>query len=206
MRERDAQKSRESILAAAEAEFAEKGFYGARVDEIAARAAINKRMLYAYFGDKEALYKEVLFRVYRRMETVEQRLVEARLVGKELIRAIIGAYFSFLHENPSVVHILMWENLNKGRYLQEMEQSRIERRTFAYFKEELERGKAEGIFRPEVDSTQTVLSLITVSFANFSNQFTLSRLFGIDLAAKEQIELRRAHTEQLVLTYLCKEE
>jgi len=59
---RDPERSRERILAAALREFAAKGFAGARVDQIARRAAINKRMLYHYFGDKEGLFREVLRR------------------------------------------------------------------------------------------------------------------------------------------------
>jgi AcrR family transcriptional regulator len=59
---RDPERSRERILAAALREFAAKGFAGARVDEIACQAAINKRMLYHYFGDKEGLFREVLRR------------------------------------------------------------------------------------------------------------------------------------------------
>src|SRR5580692_4862063 len=57
---RNPQRTRERILAAALKEFAAKGFAGARVDLIARRAAINKRMLYHYFGDKEGLFKAVL--------------------------------------------------------------------------------------------------------------------------------------------------
>ena len=59
---RDPGRTRERILAAALKEFAGKGFAGARVDAIAHRAAINKRMLYHYFGDKEGLFREVLHR------------------------------------------------------------------------------------------------------------------------------------------------
>src|SRR5882724_12297143 len=59
---RDPQRTRERILSAALAEFAAKGFAGARVDLIARRAAINKRMLYHYFGDKEGLFRAVLRR------------------------------------------------------------------------------------------------------------------------------------------------
>ena len=59
---RNPQRSRERILAAALKEFAAKGFAGARVDFIARRAAINKRMLYHYFGNKEGLFKAVLRR------------------------------------------------------------------------------------------------------------------------------------------------
>ena len=54
--------SPQRILEAALQEFAAKGFAGARVDVIARRARINKRMLYHYFGDKEGLFREVLRR------------------------------------------------------------------------------------------------------------------------------------------------
>src|SRR5437660_11582378 len=59
---RDPQRTREQILSAALHEFSATGFAGARVDVIARRAAINKRMLYHYFGDKAALFREVLRR------------------------------------------------------------------------------------------------------------------------------------------------
>src|ERR1017187_10732662 len=60
--ERNPERTRERILSAASREFAERGFAGARVDAIARRAAINKRMLYHYFGNKEGLFKAVLRR------------------------------------------------------------------------------------------------------------------------------------------------
>jgi len=59
---RNPERSRERILVAAFKEFVAKGFAGARVDTIARNASINKRMLYHYFGDKEALFREVLRR------------------------------------------------------------------------------------------------------------------------------------------------
>ena len=49
--------TKERILVAAEEEFSEKGFYGARVDAIAAASGINKRMIYAHFESKEKLLK-----------------------------------------------------------------------------------------------------------------------------------------------------
>src|SRR5438445_956343 len=59
---RNPERTRERILIAAFKEFAAKGFAGARVDAIARNASINKRMLYHYFGNKEALFREVLRR------------------------------------------------------------------------------------------------------------------------------------------------
>ena len=203
MRERDPEKSRQSILEAAEAEFAQKGFWGARVDEIAARAQINKRMIYAYFGDKEGLYQQVLFRVYARMEEAERQLMGRNLSGKALIREIIGVYFDFLQQNPTFVSLLLWENLNQGRYLKAMEGSRIRRHTLIAIEEALDKGKEEGVFRKALDSRQIALSLITVCFANFSNQYTLSRLFDTDLTHPSSIQERKEHTVQLMLSALC---
>ena len=205
MRTRDPDKSKQGILLAAEKEFAERGFFGARVDEIAAGAQINKRMIYAYFGDKEGLYKQVLFQVYARMEAVEQALIAQKHTGKELVQKIISAYFDFLRDNPSFVSILMWENLNRGLYLRELENSRIERSTIRYFVDALEEGRRTGVFRSDIDPWHTALSLITTCFANFSNQYTLSKLFAKDLANGEMIEQRKKHTVDMMVAYLCAE-
>ena len=59
-RRRDAVRTREEILDVATREFANRGFAGARVDEIAARTRTTKRMIYYYFGGKEQLYIAVL--------------------------------------------------------------------------------------------------------------------------------------------------
>ena len=59
-RKRSAADSHAAIFAAAAEEFAERGFEGAGVDRIAARAKVNKAMLYYHFGSKRHLYLEIL--------------------------------------------------------------------------------------------------------------------------------------------------
>src|SRR4051812_14348316 len=66
---RNPERSQERILTAAFHEFAANGFAGARVDTIATRAGINKRMLYHYFGGKEKLFREVLRRKMAERQT-----------------------------------------------------------------------------------------------------------------------------------------
>lgn len=205
MKERNPQKSKAAILTAAETEFAAKGFFGARVDEIAEKAQINKRMIYAYFGDKEALYNAVLLNTYSKMEQVENTLIKRNLIGIELVKEIISTYFDFLYSNPNFVNILMWENLNKGNYLKNIEDTAIERKSIKYFIDAIENGKSNGIFKYDINSYQIVLSMITTCFANFSNQYTLSRLFHTDLTKKEIIDERKQHTTELILSYLLKE-
>ena len=62
MSTRDPEATKERILAAALHEFSAKGISGARVDAIASRAKVNKRMLYYYFGSKDELFREILRR------------------------------------------------------------------------------------------------------------------------------------------------
>ena len=54
-RQRDKERTRADILAVATREFADKGYTGARVDEIAARTSTTKRMIYYYFTGKKQL-------------------------------------------------------------------------------------------------------------------------------------------------------
>jgi AcrR family transcriptional regulator len=71
---RDPEKTRQRILDAATAEFARHGLGGARVDRLAQRAGANKRMLYYYFGSKEALFLAVLEAAYQRIRDAERAL------------------------------------------------------------------------------------------------------------------------------------
>jgi TetR/AcrR family transcriptional regulator len=66
--------TRQKLLAAARREFAASGLAGARVDEIAARAGVNKQLVYHYFGDKDALYLAVLEWVYEEIRAQERKL------------------------------------------------------------------------------------------------------------------------------------
>ena len=114
-------------------------------------------------------------------------------------------YFDFLRDNDTFVSILMWENLNRGQCLREMPEDSFQRPTLHFFMKEIQRGKEEGIFREDLDTEQLVVSLITVCFANFSNRYTLSELFGLPLDQPAMMEKRKAHTIDLILTYICLE-
>jgi AcrR family transcriptional regulator len=101
---RNPERTRERILSAALQEFAVNGFAGARVDAIARRAAINKRMLYHYFGDKEHLFREVL----RRKITERQASAEG-LSGDPA--ESLPFWFKLSCKDADWVRLLEWEAL-----------------------------------------------------------------------------------------------
>lgn len=203
-RARNAERSRQEILSAAEQQFGEKGFYGARIDAIAQQSGLNKNMLYIYYGSKEELYLQVLLSMYRRMEEVERRLLETNVEGTELVRQLISAYYDFLEQNPSFVNILMSENLMQAQFLKQLPRDCIARKTLAELAERIRKGCDEGVFRADIDARQTVLSMITICFCNFSNRFTLSLWTGCDLQDPAVQEMRKQQTIDIMLSYLTR--
>jgi TetR/AcrR family transcriptional regulator len=204
MRKRDSQKSREDILQAAEIEFSEKGIYGTRIDAVAERANINKRMIYEYFGSKEQLYQAVLLAVYSRLGEAEIQVLGKRKTGTETIKEIIKLYFKFLQENPTYVNLLLWENLNQGRYIQDIDVGNVRNPSFEILKEVIDKGKEDGVFKAEIDTEQVILSLLIYTFSNFSNRYTLSKLLGKKLDDEINIEKRVEDLTAMVLNHILK--
>src|SRR5437764_1794594 len=111
----DAQRTREAILGAAEAVFAEHGFDGTSVDAIAAEAGYNKSLLFQYFGDKLGLYTQVLKRADREMGELLARLFTSALSAETVIlheqqfraflATMVGTLFDYLRDHPRLVRM-----------------------------------------------------------------------------------------------------
>src|SRR5258708_3675052 len=86
---RDADRSQATILAAARDEFADHGLGGARMDRIAERAGLNKRLIYYYFEDKEQLFRAVLEQVYLGIREEERKLNLLELKPAEALRKLV---------------------------------------------------------------------------------------------------------------------
>lgn len=194
-------RTRACILAAAERVFAEKGLAGARVDEIAEMAAVNKRMLYAHFGGKEALYKAALEQAYLRLGECEEIVTRRgdEIGAAESIRAIVSAYFAFLSENDSYVRMVMWENLHRAKYFDEKGLGGVRDPMRRAMGELLRRGKGEGIFRADASEEQLLMTLFSTTFNYFSNIHTMSRVMKRDLAAPEAMGARIDAISDMIL-------
>lgn len=111
-RPRDADRTRRTILDAATSAFAEQGLAGARVDDIAERAGVNKRMIYAYFGDKDGLYREVL--ASRLAVPEASRALAAEADPRRALEALVRWYFRLLTSDRAFSRLLAWHLLSGG--------------------------------------------------------------------------------------------
>jgi TetR/AcrR family transcriptional regulator len=151
---RDPKRSRERILAAALREFSAKGFAGARVDGIARRARINKRMLYHYFGDKGDLFREILTRKLReRTSSVAAAPDDAA--------GSLAFWFDIVCRDHDWVRLMQWEALEVGAGPVIREDER--RRAFERGLRKLRRQRAKGLIAGDLDPRQMLLSMMALT-------------------------------------------
>lgn len=151
---RDPKRTRERILAAALKEFSAKGLAGARVDRIARRARINKRMLYHYFGNKDGLFTAIM-----------RRKLEARAAWASAAPDDPGEtlthWFTLACEDVDWVRLMEWEALSvgDGPVLSEAER----RRAFESGVTKLRAVQAKGLLPKELDPRHLLLSMLALT-------------------------------------------
>lgn len=200
---RDADRSQATILAAARDEFAEHGLGGARVDRIAERAGLNKRLIYYYFTDKERLFQAVLEQAYRDIRAAEQALHLLDLPPADAVRRLVEFTWNYYLAHPEFLTLLNSANLHRARHLADSQRAReLNTPLIETLGEILERGRREGSFRGGVDPLQLYVSIAGMAYFYLSNNFTLSAIFGRDLMAAKALQQRLSHMSDVILGYV----
>ncbi len=202
---RDAAVTREKILHMAAKEFAAKGYDGARVDSIVARSKISKNLVYHYFESKEALFIEVMERAYSAMR---ERQNQFGLLGDnpvEDMKTLVLQTIRHFIDHPEFIQLLSTENLHKAEHIRK---SKVIPAMFnplrSALAQILERGKAQGVFRPDADWVDLYVSISGLGSYSISNRYTLSFVLGVDLGDRERVEARVRHVCDMVMSYLCR--
>ncbi|WP_295552099.1 TetR/AcrR family transcriptional regulator [uncultured Pseudacidovorax sp.] len=202
-RPRDADRSQAAILLAAREEFAGHGLAGARMDRIAERADVNKRLIYYYFGSKDDLFLAVLEGVYADIRTAEQQLHLDAVEPVEAVRRLVSFTWHYYLEHPEFITLLNSENLHRAEHLRRSERIQEMNSPLVQLLDGvLERGRREGVFRAGVDPIQLYISIASLCYFYLSNNHTLSAIFGRDLRAPKAMAQRLSHMTELVLGYL----
>jgi TetR/AcrR family transcriptional regulator len=196
------------IFGAALHVFARKGRDGARMQEIADEAEINRALLHYYFRTKEHLYEEVFHHLFRQfMESMEATL-EPDLPFGEMLRRYIGGYIDHLRDREDMLRLMVVENVSGGdmigRHLArafETEGSPLRR-----FEAAIEEAVRSGEIRP-VDPRHAILSVVSACAFFLLMRPTVRELIpeaGEDFEAF--VETRKRHIYELIFEGLRRTE
>lgn len=198
-RVRDSSATRARILTAARREFARLGYGGARIDSIAERARANKRMIYHYFGGKEALFTAVLEEAYLDIRQAEQRLELADLEPEAAMDRLVEFTWRYYLRNPEFLSLVNSENLHRARHVKK---STAIRKAFPPFVEMvqsiIDRGVEKGVFRTGVDAVQLNITIAAIGYYYLTNRHTGSVIYERDFMDKAALDERLAFNLETV--------
>lgn len=194
--ERDAAATQIQILDAAEDEFARYGLAGARIDAITARTGVTKAMIYYYFENKEGLYQAVMQRIGSQLEDMLAQLALEPLPTAKALEEAIRSGIAYGAAYPQRGMLWFYEAIqNQGKYgqLSGWQQG------FWNITKTLERGIAEGIFRP-IDPFLTTVNILGICTFYFNAYENLKHIDpNRQLLSSEMIEQQTQAAIELIL-------
>jgi TetR/AcrR family transcriptional regulator len=174
--QRDADATKEAILAAGSELFARYGFGGTTVDQIARRAGANKAMISYYFGGKQGLYERILISTFDEASARIGSLLESSLPADEMLRAFVGMFGELAGARPHFPAMMVREAMSGGRHLNEQVLPHF-LELFVKVRRIYEQGIEEGTFR-RVDAVLTHLVVMGSLLFFFASEPMRSRLIA----------------------------
>jgi AcrR family transcriptional regulator len=211
-KDRGGEATKRRILGAAEAEFAAKGFDGARLAAIARAADAQQALIHHYFGDKEGLYRAVLERTLATMAAEGWKILEAKAPARDhadmtgfgraelegLIGAFVGMLVEFYASHMRVLRIVRDEAARDGEFAKELLTTTLKPQLddiVARF----EAMRAAGIVRADVDARHLCLSTVAMAcFPNMDEAF-LGVVWGMDGTDHAFLEMRKREIVTMVM-------
>ncbi|TQL40440.1 TetR family transcriptional regulator [Homoserinimonas aerilata] len=203
VRRRDRERTRAELLRVATEAFAESGFAGTRVDDIADRTQTTKRMIYYYFGGKEQLYLAVLENAYRGIREAEQQVHVGDLEPVEAVRRIAELTYDHHLNHREFIRLVSIENIHHGSYIRRLGSLKeLNQPAVGVLDTVLSRGRDEGRLRDDVDALDVHLVISSYCFFQVANQHTFGYLFDRDLLDPDRREHLRAMIGDVVVAWL----
>ncbi|MFI7705882.1 TetR/AcrR family transcriptional regulator [Nonomuraea sp. NPDC049480] len=184
-KQRDPERTKARILQAALEEFAAKGFAGARVSEIAARAGVNKQLISYYFGGKEGLYQALT----TRWQSEESAFADS---SSSLGRLLAG-YVRFNAERRDFGKLMVWQGLTDDGPPDPAFAEDVRRDL-----EALRRRQRAGEFPADVDPAAMLVALFSMAAAGISFPQLVRAACDLDPASPEFGEYYAEQLDKLI--------
>jgi AcrR family transcriptional regulator len=191
-------------LAVATEVFAEAGYSGARVDEIAERTRTTKRMIYYYFGGKEQLYLAVLEQAYLGIREAERAIDVDHTDPVAALRLLAELTFDHHVSHDAFIRLVAIENVHRGEFIRRLDSLRtVAQPALTQLEGILTRGRADGVFREDVDALDVHLLISSYCVFQVANKYTFGYLFDVDLDSPERRGHLRAMIGDVVVAWLA---
>lgn len=198
-RERNASRTRDAVLDAAERLFAERGYESTSLNDVGAAAGVSRGTPGYFFRSKELLYRAVLERCLERVRSAVRSGRERALASAEppdvVLAGAVGEYFDFISANPHFVRLLEWEALSGGVQLAQLPPH------LAAAQEALGAIVSELAMDPsdQGEAEQLLVSMIALSWFHVVHAPTVLKALGVDANSESFRQERRQHVVNLVV-------
>jgi AcrR family transcriptional regulator len=206
VRRRDPDRTQNEILEVATREFAERGYSGGRVDEIAAQTRTTKRMIYYYFGGKEGLFMAVLEQAYARIRALEQQVDVDHLDPESAVRRVAELTFDHHEAHPDFIRLVSIENTHRAEHLAKLDGvATLNNPAVTVLEEILRRGHQSGVFRRQVEPLDLHMLISAFCVFRVANRYTFRSIFGRDMMSRRLRPRYRQMVGDIVVSYLTSE-
>jgi TetR/AcrR family transcriptional regulator len=157
----------EKIIKAAQREFAQYGYEGARVDRIAQKAKINKAMIYYHFKSKENLYESLLSKVYTTIVPLISNKIPEDIGPKEKLEVIISTFIDFIKDlDEDFIRMMLRELSSGGKYFKKLMLPKVIVPMIGIIQELFEDGVRQGKFKMVVPHYSFIQTMGAIIFSN----------------------------------------
>lgn len=139
------------ILQVAEQLFAEEGFDGTSVRDIAKKANINIAMISYYFGSKEKLLEALVIHRIKAMSMHLENLYQESISPLDKIDKLIAYYIQRVHQNRSIYQILHFELSNNKREINLQAFTEVKKNNLRFLENIIKEGQEQGVFQPNIN-------------------------------------------------------
>jgi AcrR family transcriptional regulator len=188
------------ILHAAKKVFVRKGLYGARMQEIADEAGINKALLHYYFRSKEKLFQTIFQEAFHKFAPSTFGLMASDAPIEEKIKMFVANYIDTISDNPFLpVFIINEINQNPERLTQI---TNMMGNLSDVIAKQLEEKVQSGEYRP-VDPMQLFSNIVAMSIFPFLAKPIITRAFTLDdNDFKKLLQERKTIIPEMIFSYL----
>lgn len=190
----DHRSTREQILDEALACFAQAGYEGTSLNDIAAGVGIRRPSLLHHFPSKEALYQEVFERLLSDWFERLTAAISDPETGWVKVEMVLRTGFRFFADNPSYVRMVRREAIDGGEHLA-VDLASVLRPMFDLAVDYFERGMADGLFTPQ-DARQLLITGYGALLTYFSDEPFLEGLLDIAPLSDDALRAREEHVVQ----------